>query len=109
MNSDFVIVHLNEDFLAQQRKRQLNVLSILEKYFSDEILTSGGELDEKLTRVDVEQLKAFIYFIECGVAQRVAERKKISIGLVSFYVELGKPSIVIRRPVLIDGNNVGIQ
>ena len=102
--SNFIIIHLKDDFMQQQPNAPLE---FLKKYFSDSILTGGGQIDDTLSKLSKEQMKAFIHFTEPNVAKRVADRKSIPIGMFSFEVELGK--LNIRRPILIDGNNVGIE
>ena len=104
MSSNLLIIKYKEDFA-----RQSNRLELLKKYFSDSILTGGGKIDDKQSKLINGKNEAHIYFTEPGVAQRVADRKTIPMGTFSFDVELGKANIVIRRPILIDGNNVGIQ
>ena len=104
MSSNYIIVQYNDDLA-----RQPNPLDLLIKYFSDPFVTGGGQIDHKRTNLNKKKNEAFINFIEPDVAKRVADRKRITIGVLTFDVELGKARTLIRRPILIDGNNVGIE
>ena len=114
MSSNYVVVHYKDDFKCEGNKKDF-----FKKYFSDSILTGGGEIDD--AKVDEIKKCAFIYFTDSNVAKRSADKKKITIGDFTFDVKIGKNSTasnksVIReqipiyiRPILIDGDNVGIM
>ena len=100
-SSNFVVVHYNDDFASVENKKDF-----LMNYFRDSILTGGSEIDE--ATLSKEKKQACIYYKEPDVAKRVADRKSVAIGPFLFEVKVGKPNILVKRPILIDGNNVGI-
>ena len=101
--SNFIVLNYEDNFAQLNQQDQLN---FLKKYFSDPVITGGSEIDE--ATLSKEKKQACIYYKEVEVAKRVADRKSVTISQFKFEVKLGKPTIPVRRAILIDGNNVGI-
>ena len=82
-----------------------NKESKLRSFFENVNQTNGGEIEKlNLNRNNANQ--AFIYFKEKEVAERVAKQRNIRIGSYKFNVKL---SHLYRRPIIIDGNNIGMR
>lgn len=121
-----IVVYFDQEFSKNPDKD--NVLRCI---FGDVNLTSGGEIEHLNFNPKCNQ--AFIYFKETDVAKRVANKRNITIGKYKFNVKLNNrtqslsrdrqsnernyddskearmiPTYLNKRPIIIDGNNVGI-